>query len=249
MTRLSVNLNKVCVLRESRGGDRPSLLKFAALAVTAGAQGITLHPRPDRRHANVDDVQAIAAWLPRGVEFNIEGNPFAPARAGYPGFAGLLDVGRPCQATLVPDDDGQRTSDHGFDPVADAASLAGIIAALPGCSRISVFVDAGARDFGGLRAAGVERIEIYTGPYAAAARGQSNVDRELSRAAATARAARAAGLGVNAGHDLDQTNLQALLRAVQPDEVSIGHALIADALSEGFERVVAAYAEICRRSA
>lgn len=237
-----MNLNKVALLRNSRGGEDPDVCRAAHACLDAGAAGITLHPRPDARHARIDDVLALARLCrERGVEFNLEGNPFAPPRAGYPGFLALCEQARPHQATLVPDGDAQLTSDHGFDFVADAARLREPVAALRaiGC-RVSLFADA---DAAVARAAdiGADRIELYTGPYAEAhARGDG--DATLSAFADAARQARAAGLGVNAGHDLSQANLREFLDAVPGVlEVSIGHALIGEALYDGLATTVSRY--------
>lgn len=248
MTRLSVNLNKVALLRNSRGGRDPDVLHAAGVCLDAGAHGITVHPRPDARHARTDDVLALAALCRRrGVEFNLEGNPFAAPRPGYPGFLALCEQARPDQATLVPDADGQLTSDHGFDFARDAARLREPVTALRalGC-RISLFADVGAA-VEGAAAVGADRIELYTGPYAedwATGRGEA----ACAAFARTARQARDAGLGVNAGHDLSQANLPAFLDAV-PEvlEVSIGHALIGEALYDGLGPTVARYVRIVER--
>ncbi|MCT8284142.1 pyridoxine 5'-phosphate synthase [Xanthomonas translucens pv. translucens] len=242
MTRLSVNVNKIAVLRNSRGGELPRVLDAARACVDAGAHGITVHPRPDRRHIHAEDVLALAELTgARGVEFNIEGNPFAPPRTGYPGLIALCAQARPAQATLVPDGDGQLTSDHGFDFGRDSERLRPLIAELKalGC-RVSLFVDAGNPDLARAAEVGADRVELYTGPYAAA------FDRGDAAAAAVfaaaARRAQAAGLGVNAGHDLAQANLGAFLAAVpQVLEVSIGHALIGEALYAGLDATVKAY--------
>lgn len=244
MTVLSVNLNKVALLRNSRGGTLPDIERAARTAIAAGAGGITLHPRPDQRHARPDDLFRLAAWLP--VEFNLEGNPCAGANSGgYPGFIELVEAIRPAQCTLVPDADQQITSDHGFEFPRDAATLAPLVARLKRTgARISVFVDAGAVEFATLAAIGVDRIEIYTGPYAHAHAGASFAA-ELDACRRTAEAARAAGLGVNAGHDLDTRNLGDLLRAAPfIDEVSIGHALIDDALYDGLATTVQRYVAV-----
>lgn len=254
MTALSVNVNKIAVLRNSRGGDEPDVVRAARACLDAGADGITVHPRPDARHIRHDDVVALAALTrERGVEFNLEGNPFAPPRAGYLGFLALCEQVRPAQATLVPDGDAQLTSDHGFDFARDAEALAPLVAALKslGC-RVSLFADAHVE---APRGAGVEvaaqlgadRVELYTGPYAAAF-AASEGGPMLARFAAAARRAQAAGLGVNAGHDLSQANLAAFLGAV-PDvlEVSIGHALISEALYDGLDATVRAYRAITGR--
>ncbi|WP_242111703.1 pyridoxine 5'-phosphate synthase [Luteimonas aquatica] len=241
-TALSVNLNKIAVLRNSRGGREPDLLHAARVCLDAGAHGITVHPRPDARHVRADDVLALAALTREyGVEFNIEGNPFAPPREGYPGFHALCAQARPAQATLVPDGDAQLTSDHGFDFRRDAETLRPLVAALKasGC-RVSLFADPGA-DIARAAAIGADRIELYTGPYAEAFAAGAAADR-LPAYARTARDARQAGLGVNAGHDLNQANLAAFLAGVPGvDEVSIGHALIGEALYDGLETTVKRY--------
>lgn len=243
MTRLSVNLNKIAVLRNSRGGTRPDIVAAARTVIAAGAQGITLHPRPDMRHVRPNDVRALATVAAGRVEYNLEGNPFAPPRGDYPGFLALVDEVRPEQATLVPDSDAQITSDHGFDLARDIEQLAPVCARLWTMGvRISVFVDAGAtQGFDAARAIGIDRVEIYTGPFAAAfATGDAGA--ALADCAVTCDAARQAGLGVNAGHDLDRANLGAFLAALpEVAEVSIGHALIDDALYAGLDRTVRDY--------
>src|SRR5690606_33121498 len=170
MTRLSVNVNKVAVLRNSRGGRDPDVLAAARACLAAGAHGITVHPRPDRRHIVAEDLAPLAAATAGyGVEFNIEGNPFAPPREGYPGLLALCEQVRPQQVTLVPDSDGQLTSDHGFDLLGDLAGLAEQVAGFTalGC-RVSLFVDAGNPRIERVAEVGAQRIEIYTGPYAEA---------------------------------------------------------------------------------
>lgn len=251
MTALSVNINKIAVLRNSRGGDAPDVLRAANTCLDAGAHGITVHPRPDARHIRADDVLGLSRLTQqRGVEFNLEGNPFAPPRAGYPGFLAFCEQFRPEQATLVPDSDGQLTSDHGFDFVRDGDRLRPVIARLRelGC-RVSLFADAhgdAATEAvrGGIETAavlGADRVELYTGPYAGAV-ARDGAAAMLDRFAACARRAQAAGLGVNAGHDLSQANLASFLQAVPGVlEVSIGHALIAEALYDGLAPTVRAY--------
>ena len=249
MTRLSVNVNKIAVLRNSRGGGDPDVVRAAMTCLRAGAHGITVHPRPDQRHIRADDVLLLSELTRQhGVEFNIEGNPFAPPRPGYPGLLPLCDQTRPAQATLVPDGDGQLTSDHGFDFERDGDRLLPLIAALKdyGC-RVSLFVDAGNLHIARAAELGADRIELYTGPYAEAfAAGDSDT---ATLFATAAQRARAAGLGVNAGHDLSQANLGHFLAQV-PDvlEVSIGHALIGEALYEGLETTVRRYLDIIDRS-
>ena len=245
MTLLSVNLNKIALIRNSRDTTIPDVVAHAQLCIDAGADGITVHPRPDQRHIRVDDCDAIAKAIK--VEFNIEGNPFAPARpsdrrgvSDYPGFMALVERIRPAQATLVPDGDSQLTSDHGFDLSQDAERLAPIIATLKdwGC-RVSLFMDPKPQDMVIAREIGADRVELYTEAYAAAHASGDYVT-VLKRYQAAAEAANKVGLGINAGHDLNLHNL--------PDfaienllEVSIGHALVVDALSMGLAATVARY--------
>jgi pyridoxine 5-phosphate synthase len=249
MTRLSVNVNKVAVLRNSRGGDEPNVIAAAEAAIRAGCGGITVHPRPDQRHIRPDDVLALAEIVRGRVEYNLEGNPFAPPRPGYPGFLALVAATRPDQATLVSDNDGQLTSDHGFDLRRDGQRLKPLIAELRALgARVSLFMDAGADDIEQAAELGADRIELYTGPYAQAfAAGDAGV--ALNLCATTAARAQAVGLGVNAGHDLSQANLAAFLRGV-PNvlEVSIGHALIGEALYAGLAATVHAYLDIIERA-
>ena len=242
LTVLSVNVNKIAVLRNSRGGHDPDVVTAARVCLDAGAHGITVHPRPDARHIRADDVYALAELTRRyGVEFNLEGNPFAPPRAGYPGFHALCAETHPAQATLVPDGDSQLTSDHGFDFAQDLDALRTQVAGLKalGC-RVSLFADAGA-DIAAAAASGADRIELYTGPYAEAfAAGTPEL--QLESFANTARDAALHGLGVNAGHDLSEANVGRFLRDVPGVlEVSIGHALISEALYAGLDATVKRY--------
>ncbi|MDQ1120920.1 MULTISPECIES: pyridoxine 5'-phosphate synthase [Pseudoxanthomonas] len=245
-TALSVNVNKIAVLRNSRGGEEPDVLRAARTCLSAGAQGITVHPRPDRRHITAEDVIALAALSAQfQVEFNVEGNPFAPPRPGYPGLVALCEQVRPAQVTVVPDADGQLTSDHGFDFARDGARLAPLVAQFKalGC-RVSLFVDAGCRELAQAATMGADRIELYTGPYAEAC-AAGTPQPALDAFAATARAAQVLGLGVNAGHDLSQDNLGLFLDTVpHVQEVSIGHALISEALYDGLDTTVRRYLAI-----
>lgn len=245
MTKLSVNVNKVAVLRNSRGGALPNVVAAARACIAAGAHGITVHPRPDLRHITPADIDALASST-AGVELNIEGNPFAPPNArGYPGLLVLLEHVRPAQATLVPDGDAQLTSDHGFDLVRDAARLAPLVAAVRALGvRVSLFVDEDVVAIERAAELGADRVEIYTGPYAKAF-AADDAGASLERCARTAERAQSAGLGVNAGHDLDQRNLSAFLRHVPGVlEVSIGHALIAEALYDGLDATVRNYRRV-----
>jgi len=243
MTRLSVNVNKVALLRNQRDIGIPCVREAAQVCIDAGAHGITVHPRPDQRHIRPSDCDELAELTAAGgVEFNIEGNPFAEAGGGYPGFLNILRKLRPDQATLVPDSPEQSTSDHGWDLDRDGSRLEPLVAELRelGC-RVSLFMDAEPERIATAAAVGADRVELYTEPYASAfMRGE--VDAALPRFVESAEAARAAGLGVNAGHDLNRRNLGAFCSAVPGVlEVSIGHALIADALELGLAATVRAY--------
>lgn len=236
MAKLSVNVNKVATLRNTRALSYPSPVELSRIALEAGAAGITVHPRPDQRHIRPQDVDEIAellrAWPDR--EFNIEGNPFH-------GFVPMVMKAKPAQATLVPDSVGQSTSDHGFDLRGDNRELVDMIAAIRSCgARISLFMDPDERQMELAAGLGVERVELYTEPYASAfAGGHMGVLESYRRAA---EAARAAGLEVNAGHDLTLDNLPPFVRAIPfLAEVSIGHALIGDALEFGMAETVRRY--------
>lgn len=237
MTRLSVNLNKVALLRNQRTLGIPSVTRAATIALDAGARGITVHPRPDGRHIRISDVRELSALLKgrADVEFNIEGNP----------FEGLVDIARevlPQQCTLVPDDPAALTSDHGWDVARDSARLRPLIAELKALNiRVSLFMDPLPAAMAAVRELGADRIELYTEPYAAAF-GKSTQQATAQTYAAAARAAGHAGLGVNAGHDLNQANLPLFLSTVPHVlEVSIGHALVADALEAGLAATVRGY--------
>jgi pyridoxine 5-phosphate synthase len=237
-TRLSVNLNKVALLRNQRDLDIPSVARAAHAVIDAGAHGVTVHPRPDARHIRASDVVELAALTrDRGVEFNVEGYPSAD-------FLDLVRRVRPDQCTLVPDEPWQRTSDHGWDVRRHARGLRPVIGHLVERGiRVSLFVDAGDVPMDEVRALGASRVELYTEPYARAA-GRPDEPAVLDRFAQTARRAEEAGLGVNAGHDLNLGNLGALLARIPTLlEVSIGHALIADALFMGLAASVRAYLE------
>ena len=237
MTRLSVNLNKVALLRNARPLGIPGVSRLASIAIAAGAQGITVHPRPDQRHIRTDDVRELAQLLEqhKDIEFNIEGNP----------FHGLIDIARkfkPQQCTLVPDEAAVATSDHGWDLNRDGERLRPLIGELRALGiRVSLFMDPVAESMQAARDLGADRVELYTEPYARAF-DAGTAEKELARYAKAARAAAAAGLGVNAGHDLNQDNLPQFLAAVPGVlEVSIGHALIADALEHGLAQTVRDY--------
>lgn len=236
-TALSVNVNKVALVRNTRHLGIPSVTRAATLCLQAGAQGITVHPRPDERHIRAHDVYELAelmkAWPNR--EFNIEGNPSQ-------NLMEFIRTVRPHQATFVPDSEDQFTSDHGWSFPQDAERLAPLIAECKALGvRVSLFMDPVREQMAAAKAVGADRVELYTEPYAAAW-GTPQQSAQLARYAAAAQAALAAGLGVNAGHDLNRENLTAFVREVPGVlEVSIGHALIADALELGYAATVRAY--------
>ena len=236
-TALSVNLNKVALVRNTRHLGIPSLVRAAEICLRAGAAGITVHPRPDQRHIRTGDVhelsQVLAAWPDR--EYNIEGNPFQ-------NLMGFVRALRPHQCTLVPDGEGQFTSDHGWNLTQDGERLRPIIAEARQLGvRVSLFMDPEPAAMAGARAIGADRVELYTEPYAQAWGGPDQA-RQTALYAAAAQAALDAGLAVNAGHDLNRANLTWFLQSVpQVREVSIGHALIADALELGYAATIAEY--------
>ena len=242
MAKLSVNLNKIALLRNTRSLGIPSVTRAADIAISAGADGITVHPRPDARHIRGDDVHDLAALVKArpGIEFNIEGNPFH-------NLLEFVREVRPNQCTLVPDESGQFTSDHGWDLNKHAVGLKPIVAELKLLGiRVSLFMDPDPEAMALVRALGADRIELYTEPYAIAF-GSTAQNDVLNRYIETASAAYAEGLGVNAGHDLNLENLPALIRAIpRLMEVSIGHALVADALEIGLSEAVKRYLAAAR---
>ena len=241
-TKLSVNVNAIAQLRNRRDLPWPSVTGLARIALEAGAWGITVHPRPDERHIRRADVLPLADLVAQfpDAEFNIEGYPDAR----------LLEIvaeAKPHQVTLVPDDPAQATSDHGWDFAAHAEMLTAIVADLKvlGC-RVALFADADAGTIADAAGTGADRVELYTGPYGATHDDPAGAAREVARLGAAADAARAAGLGVNAGHDLTVANLPALVARVPfLAEVSIGHGLTADALIHGMAASVRRFRAAC----
>ncbi|MCX2981152.1 pyridoxine 5'-phosphate synthase [Halieaceae bacterium IMCC14734] len=253
MIALSVNLNKIALIRNSRDTSNPDLPEHARMALEAGADGITVHPRPDQRHIRASDCFDLATLLAGSdyadVEFNIEGNPFADARVSsrpgvsdYPGFIELVETIRPAQCTLVPDGDEQLTSDHGFDLTRDGDILAPIIQQLQAMGvRVSLFMDPVAHQIELAAQIGTDRIELYTEPYADACKAGAGVDASWHSYHDATQQATELGLGVNAGHDLDLNNLPRFATIPGLLEVSIGHALTVDSIRMGMPAAIAAY--------
>lgn len=237
MTKLSVNLNKIALLRNQRDIGIPSVIEAAKTVIEAGAYGVTVHPRPDERHIRYLDVYELADML--AVEFNIEGNPFTGR------YMDIVCEVKPAQATLVPDDPGAVTSDHGWDIKGNKEKLAAAIEKLKAADiRVSLFMDADG-DIEMAREIGADRVELYTEPYATAFRTGEGLDEMVKLYSNAAKAAAAAGLGVNAGHDLNLKNLDTFCKEVPGVlEVSIGHALIAEALEMGLSKTVKEYIKI-----
>jgi len=238
MTRLSVNLNKIALLRNQRNIGIPNVLQAAKTVIKAGAYGITVHPRPDERHIKYSDVYELADIMT--VEFNIEGNPFLGK------YMAIVSQIKPNQATLVPDAPDANTSDHGWNLQAERERLAPIVKKLKALGiRVSLFMDTDVNGIKMAREVGADRIELYTEPYAKAFQTDEGVDEMLEQYASAAHAAQDAGLGLNAGHDLNLNNLGKFLAEVPGIlEVSIGHALIADALEMGLFNTVKEYLKI-----
>jgi pyridoxine 5-phosphate synthase len=243
-TALSVNVNKIALLRNTRHLGIPDVVKLSRQALEAGAQGITVHPRPDARHIRTQDVHDLAALMKQWpqAEYNIEGNPFH-------NLMGFVRELRPHQVTFVPDSEDQFTSDHGWRFPQDLARLQPVIdEALALGVRVSLFMEPLPEMMAAARASGAQRVELYTETYAAA-HGTTRQAEVLAAFTATAHAAMAVGLQVNAGHDLNRDNLTDFLRAVPGVlEVSIGHALIADALELGLTETVRDYQRCIQRA-
>jgi pyridoxine 5-phosphate synthase len=247
MTALSVNVNKIATLRNSRGGAEPSVIAAVRTCVAAGAPGITVHPREDQRHIRPGDVRDIAALLaepgPSGhlIEFNIEGDP-------RPEFVDLVLAVKPTQCTLVPTTPGEITSHAGWSPETPAAPLRGMVARLKDAGiRVAVFVDPQEAPVRWAAALGADRVELYTEPFARAyAEGPAAGQRSFEAYVAAATIAHSLGLGINSGHDLDLHNLELFKTLPHLAEVSIGHALISHALWVGLDRAVRDYLQALR---
>ena len=232
MTKLSVNINKVATVRNARGGNNPNVLQVAIDCEKFGAQGITVHPRPDERHIRYQDVRDIRPVIT--TEFNIEGNPIGK-------YVDLVLEVKPTQVTLVPDADNQITSNHGWDTKENKGFLTDIIGRFKEAGiRTSIFVDPDEEMVAAAKETGSDRVELYTEPYAAGY--ATDRDEAIKPFIAAAHVARQVGLGLNAGHDLSLQNLSFFHRNIPwLDEVSIGHALVCDALYMGFDSTIKAY--------
>lgn len=240
--KLSINLNKIALIRNSRGSISPSLDYFAKTALDADILGLTAHPRPDNRHIRHEDLVLIKALTTEyQKEFNIEGNPFEPPSPEYKGYLSIIREFKPTQATLVPDDTNQLTSDHGWD-LNDLNNKNFADSIKVNCIRCSAFIDAGT-DLSLLENKNINAIEIFTGPFADAYKSGDKelLDQELKKLIFTAESAKREGLRVNAGHDLDLQNLTLLKELDLIDEVSIGHAIISESLDRGFKNIIQQY--------
>lgn len=244
MTVLSVNVNKIALLRNSRGRDFPNVIEFAKRVIGLGVKGITVHPRPDERHITRRDIRELTSFLADypGVEFNIEGYPSED-------FMELVLNAKPDQCTLVPDAPDQLTSDHGWDISAHESLLSNVLGRLRDADiRSSIFLDPDVEMVERVPSVGADRIELYTESYAQAFGGESQ-DAVLEKYRAAALRASQLGLGLNAGHDLDLTNLGEFLTIPSILEVSIGHALIVESLHQGVDKVIARYLALCAEAA
>lgn len=241
MTLLSVNVNKIALLRNSRGRDYPGVVDFIAAVLRKGVKGITVHPRPDERHVTRSDVYNIRKFLrlhPE-IEFNIEGYPSEE-------FMALVLEIKPTQCTLVPDEPGQLTSDHGWDVAANKELLKKVLAQLSEAGiRSSLFLDPNPAQVAEVKAVGADRIELYTEDYASNY-GLESEEEVWQRYADTAVAATEAGIGINAGHDLNLENLERFLQIPGIQEVSIGHALVVECLYQGMPTVIEKYLAITK---
>lgn len=244
---LSVNVNKIALLRNSREGNYPCVVEHAKRCLAAGAHGITVHPRPDQRHIRPGDCQALAELIrPMSqVEFNIEGNPLEGPLGDYPGFLTIIEQNRPDQATLVPDNSGQLTSDHGFDLRQCAEQIEPIITQIKSQGvRVSLFMDPDPEQIQLAKQVGADRIELYTGPFAQAY-ARDNGLRLFEQHVKAANCALELGLGINAGHDLNLQNMQLFKHLPGLLEVSIGHALTVESMEFGLAETLKRYLALC----
>lgn len=250
MIALSINLNKIALIRNSREGNYPDVVEFGRTCLKEGAQGLTIHPRPDGRHIRPDDVYALRELIAQypDREFNIEGNPFAPPQGDYPGLLALVRDTSPHQCTLVPDSDSQLTSDHGFDLTRSADEVASIVDKLKEYGvRSSLFMDPDRKQISLCKDVGADRIELYTGPFAwAHTKREACTQALLQQHIDAANHALSLGLGVNAGHDLNLENMQLYKHVPNLLEVSIGHAFTVDSMLMGIKETIKAYLDVCQ---
>lgn len=248
MTNLSVNVNKIAWLRNAREGSRPNLIELSKNIINAGANGITVHPRPDLRHIRPQDVVDLKKLTTtHSIELNIEGNPFSEPSDIYPGFMNLIKELKPEQCTFVPDDNHQITSDHGWDLSSNNNDLKDCINSANKLNiRVSLFMDPDKRQIQKAKELGADRIELFTGPYAENFLNNDSKRLNLLKYSEASLFAKSIDLGVNAGHDLNQINLREFLNNITVDEVSIGQALISDALTDGLDKTVKNYLAICQ---
>ncbi len=248
-TALSVNLNKIALIRNSREGNYPDVVAHGEICLNAGADGLTVHPRPDQRHIRPHDVYELSELVRsrQNIEFNIEGNPFAESIGNFPGFIKLVRDTLPDQCTLVPDTNQQLTSDHGFDLKKSADQLRPIIHELQDLGvRVSLFMDPDIEQINLAKEVGADRIELYTGPYAEAFKNKDTKFESLFETYHQAAVhAQQIGIGLNAGHDLNLVNLSHFRKVPALLEVSIGHALTVDAINMGLKNAVIAYKKLC----
>ena len=250
--KLSVNLNKIALIRNSRGSDNPSLMDYANKCIKLGVDGLTLHPRPDHRHATSEDAINLSKLCKdHNIEFNLEGNPFSMPKGDFIGFQELCTQAKPEQVTLVPDNLQQITSDHGWQPGFLDKKLKDFIDSLKGSRvRTSLFIDADTAALEYAAKIGFDRVEIYTGPFAKYLEDKDLVNFKLCKStiAECINQANKSMLGINAGHDLNLDNLPHLKECGNIDEVSIGHAIITDALKFGFEDTIMKYIKAVRNN-
>ena len=252
---LSINLNKIALIRNSRAGNYPDLLAHADVCIKNGVDGITVHPRPDLRHITPKDVCDLSNLISntkkvtnKSIEFNVEGNPFASKKNNYPGFIEIVNSVMPHQCTLVPDSSSQLTSDHGFDLKVNSDKLYPVIQNLKSNGiRVCLFMDPEEEQVRLARELEVDRVELFTGPYAAAW-GKGDISNIFEKYRVSASIANKLGMGVNAGHDLNLLNLTKFCTIPDLKEFSIGHALIVDAISMGLDKAIGSYIKIIKSS-
>ena len=248
---LSVNLNKIALIRNSRGNDTPSLIDYAEKCIALGVDGLTLHPRPDHRHATSEDAINVSKICKQNnIEFNLEGNPFSLPNQDFIGFKQLCEQTSPHQVTLVPDDPEQITSDHGWQPGFCDLELKHFLDSIKDLNiRTSLFIDTRIESVKYASDFGFNRVEIYTGPFAnsLAIEDFKNFNSYKNAVIACINTANKCNLGINAGHDLNLDNIPHLIECGNIDEVSIGHAIITDALKFGFENTIIKYLDSVRK--